>query len=222
MPEADGLDQVVVEAGVAGAPEVILSAVPGERRQRRVCVARGAQPRGDRVAVHPRQPDLQQHQVRRRRGRRGHGSGAVVRQRHLVAGQPQEQPERLRPEAPAKAVIDNGGFTYFASGPHAISDSAQAFEALGLGALADACRQVIGLFPNQTEPADRKQRLRVLRQYADEGRLASIEDRPGRKRSAGPGRVGNPLGSDLGAGRCFFDYGIGPSSQGGGVMRSCK
>ena len=33
------------------------------------CVAGGAQPRRDRVAVHPRQPDVEQHQVRRRGGR---------------------------------------------------------------------------------------------------------------------------------------------------------
>jgi hypothetical protein len=77
----------------------------------------------------------------------------------------------------AKAVIDNGGFTYYASGPHTISDAARAFEALGLDALAEACRQVVQLFPDQAEPEAREHRVRAVRRFADEGLLASIEDR---------------------------------------------
>jgi hypothetical protein len=73
-------------------------------------------------------------------------------------------------------VIDNGGFTYFAGGPHKLVAAAGAFDSLALPDLAQACREVIQLFPDRVEPHEREQRLQLVKRYADDGRLGPIED----------------------------------------------
>jgi hypothetical protein len=49
----------------------------------------------------------------------------------------------------AKGEIDNGGFALLHSAPVNIEDVAQAFEAIGMNSIADACRQTILAFGDQ-------------------------------------------------------------------------
>src|SRR5438270_2873536 len=76
--EIDGLDQVMVEPRLAGPPSVLLMTVAGDGDDAGVPAAvLGPEHAGDLVAVHPRQPDVEQHHLGPERAGRLEGGLAV-------------------------------------------------------------------------------------------------------------------------------------------------
>ena len=51
-----------------------------------------------------------------------------------------------------KGIIDNGGFQYFYEGATHAQEVADAYEAIGLPQLAEACRKSLHVFPNHHPP----------------------------------------------------------------------
>src|SRR5262249_43571139 len=129
-----GLGEVGVEARVEGPLAVLGLAVAGQGDEQHALPQAGPHLRGHRVAVQPRQPDVDQGYLRAEGQRRFDSLPPVFHQVHAVAEKPQQQGQALPPVPVVLAdqnVAAGGGRARGGAGPAAAGPAAPAAPAAG-------------------------------------------------------------------------------------------